>query len=77
MAYAWAVVALIAITMSVMSFVARGKAKKRIGELEKLNEAAEAVIEAQLEEIVALAAGDHGLEHGDFHDVLFPSENAD
>lgn len=70
-------VALVAITVAVMSFISRGKALKTVGEMGAEIESLEGDIAALMEEIAALALGDHGLDHDDMRDVLFPDHIRD
>ena len=65
-------VALVAIVAAVMSFVSRGKALKTVGEMGEEIAGLESDIEILLEQIEALAAGDHGLDHADMRPVVFP-----
>jgi hypothetical protein len=65
-------VALVATIVAVMSFLSRGKAIKQVGEMGAQIDALEDIVASLLQEIEALAAGDHGLDHADMLDVLLP-----
>ena len=70
-------VALVAIVVAVMSFISRGKALKKNGELEESVDALEDMVASLLDEIEALALGDHGLDHADMADILLPFSRDD
>lgn len=65
-------VASVATIMAVLSFLSRGRAIKRAARWEAQVIEGDELIEALLEEIEAITLGDHGLEHDDMRDVLFP-----